>query len=138
MTKHACYECRGLFLLFRNMIEKFLAYSFSSLLHTEHLHLLVPINRFLRAFYMFHKAAGKFTKIRTALFEFYYTDRHHHTPYILLPEVSPRERLSTACPPFYMLHSLCSTPSALEHNLQESLQVQLHLTRKGGEEYLTL
>lgn len=34
-----------------------------------------------------------------------------------------------------MLHSLCSIPSALEHNLQESLQVLLHLTKKGGEEY---
>lgn len=38
--------------------------------------------------------------------------------------------------PFHMLHSLGSIPSTLEHNLQESLQVQLDLTRKGEEEYL--
>lgn len=135
-TKPACHECRGL-LLFRSIIE-FLAYSFSSLLHTEHLHLLVSINRFPTASYMFHKAAKKFTKIRTVLFEFYYTDSHHHTPFILLPKVLWREGLSITCPPFCMLHLLCSIPSAPEHNLQESLQVQLHLTRKRGEEYLSL
>lgn len=38
--------------------------------------------------------------------------------------------------PFYMLHSLCSIPSTLGYNLQESLQVQLHLTTKEGEEHL--
>lgn len=103
-TKPACYECRGLFLLIRNIIERFLLYSFSSLLHTEHLHLLVSINWFPTAFYMFHKATKKFTKIRTALFEFCYTDRHHHSPYILLPKVSPRERLSVTCPPFYFTY----------------------------------
>lgn len=102
-TKPACHECRGL-LLFRSIIE-FLAYSFSSLLHTEHLHLLVSINRFPTASYMFHKAAKKFTKIRTVLFEFYYTDSHHHTPFILLPKVLWREGLSITCPPFFACYT---------------------------------
>jgi len=112
---------------------------------TDHLHLLVSINTFPTATRIFHKAEkSRFTKIVTAQFKFFYTDTqwqgyghpHYHTPHILLPKVSSRGRLSINMPPFYMLHSLCSIPSTLEYNLRESLQVQLHLTRKGGEEHL--
>lgn len=39
-----------------------------------------------------------------------------------------RKAVPNASPP-YTLHSPCSIPSIQEHNLQESLQVQLHLIR---------
>lgn len=110
---------------------------------TDHLHLLVSINRFPTATRMFREAEKKqvyqnHNRTIRVLWHWYpmagiWPSSLSYSTHLTPKSIIKRKAVHNM-PPFYTLHSLCSIPSTLEYNLRESLQVQLHLTRKGGEE----